>query len=79
MIVKVTVFYCFIDSIFCHISIIAISQNSPVVILSESSIMSLFRSSALRLLRQTNMAQTRQMSGAHTDADWKRSISYLFI
>ena len=49
------------------------------MILSESSIMSLFRSSALRLLRQTNMAQTRQMSGAHTDADWKRSILKLFI
>ena len=46
------------------------------MILSESSIMSVFRSSALRLLRQNNMTQMRQMSGTHTDADWKRLVSY---
>ena len=47
------------------------------MIISEDSIMSLFRSSAMRLLRQSNMTQIRQMSGTHTDADWKRSVSYL--
>jgi len=33
----------------------------------------------MRLLRQSNMTQIRQMSGTHTDADWKRWRSVFFF